>query len=150
MDTAQAIEEIRKQANRDTEVSRELAIKFFFHWALLSGAAITLFISFLSSEVVHNNITPCSKLYTLITFVSFIVSMFFSSMRNFVMGRDILKLARAKHKMANELSSIKESEKYSGETPIPMQITEILGYIAIVAFIVGIISAYIFISKVIF
>src|SRR3989344_2867689 len=110
MDKEKAIEEIREQAKKDTEFSRELGIKFYFHWALLSGAAITLFIPFLSSEVVQNNITTCSELYVKITFVSFILSMLLSSMRNFVIMKDILRLGQGKHRIANELSKTKEGE----------------------------------------
>ncbi|MFA6585975.1 MAG: hypothetical protein WCS86_02325 [Candidatus Paceibacterota bacterium] len=146
MDPNEAVEKIEKQAEKDVEFSRELSIKFFFHWALLSGAAITLFITFLSSDVIQNNITKCSKLYVQITFISLVISMLLSSIRNFLIMKDVLRLGAAKYKIANDI----KWGVYNGKTPTPMLITEIIGYIAIIAFIVGIIAAYFFISGVIF
>lgn len=149
MDNKKIIDNISESAKQDTEFAREWRIKFFFHWSLLSGAAITLFIPFLSSDVVQTNITKCSILYVQITFVSFIVSMLFSSIRNFMIIRDILKLGQAKHEIVNKITAgLKEGETL--ETPKPIKITEIFGYIAILAFVTGTISAYIFISQVIF
>ena len=149
VDLPEIVKEIREQAKKDTEFSRDLAIKFYYHWALLSGAAISLFIPFLSSDVVQNNILPCSKVYVHITFVSFTLSMLFSSMRNFLMMKDVLRLGQANHQMANEISKLTPGQKYSSKSPRPMQLTEVLGYVAVAAFIVGIVSTYIFISKVV-
>ncbi len=146
-----AVDEIREQAKKDTEFSRDLAVKFFYHLALLSGAAISLFIPFLSSDVVQDNILSCSRLYIHITFISLVSSMVLSSLRNFVMMKEILRLGSAKHKMANAVTSAaQKGEGYTASSPRPTIITEIFGYIAIIAFIVGTVSAYIFASKVVF
>lgn len=147
MDNQKIIEEITKQAKRDTEFARELRTKFFFHWAILSGAAITLFIPFISSETVKNNITSCSKLYVHITFISFILSLVLSSLRNLVLAENVLKLGQSKYLIAEKIktNTVKEGDK----TAEPGFIQEMLGYAAIILFIVGIISAYIFVSKVI-
>ncbi len=62
---------------------------------------------------------------------------------------DVLKLGQAKHEIVGKIKAgLKEGEKL--ETPKPIKITEILGYIAILAFTVGVFSAYILISQVIF
>ena len=143
------VKEIREGASKDTEFSRDLAIKFYYHWSLLSGAAISLFIPFLSSDVVQNKILPCSKVYVHITFLSFILSILLSTIRNFLMMREVLRLGQAKHQAANDISELQPGQPYSFKSPRPRKITEVLGYVAIAAFILGIVSTYIFISKVI-
>jgi|GEM_PF-4460341 hypothetical protein len=153
MDLEKAINNIENQAKEDTEFSRELRTKFFFHWAILSGVAITLFIPFLSSEVVKNNVDSSSELYVNATFIFLIISLLFSSLRNFLLAREILKLGQSKYsivKRLKEISSKPLTQEEELKTSEPWKVTEIVGWIAIVSFVLGIISAYIFISKIIF
>ncbi|OHA14691.1 MAG: hypothetical protein A2909_03305 [Candidatus Tagabacteria bacterium RIFCSPLOWO2_01_FULL_39_11] len=145
--STEIIENIEKQAKSDTEFARELRTKFFFHWAILSGAAITLFIPFVSSETVKNNITSCSELYIHITFVSFILSLVLSSLRNLVLAENVLKLGESKFLIANKIKN--NTVNIGDKTVEPGSIQETLGYVAVILFIIGLISAYVFISKVI-
>jgi len=61
------------------------------------------------------------------------------------MTKLVFRLGQAKYKIANEL----KWGVTSGETPDEGKISEIVGYIAIGSFIIGIVSIYIFIFKVI-
>ncbi len=149
----EAVQKIREIAIEDTKVSRELGIKFFFHWTILSGATLTLLIPFLSSEQVKENIAQCSALYAKVAIISFIVSLISAALRNFVMMFGILDRAKINHKIANDFSNAlaTNSDYKSGESKdnfkVPLRIIE---FLAIFSFILGIISAYVFISKVIF
>ncbi len=143
-----AIKMINESANKDTEYSRELGIKFFFHWALLSGAAITLFMSFLTNDVVQMNISLDSMIYAHIAILGFFASLFISSIRNFIMMNAILNLAKSKFKIVKELSGLKSGEEYTSEPEDHWgAIRKALGYIVISCFLVGTISTYIFIIK---
>jgi len=149
----ETVRKIREDAMEDTKSSRELGIKFFFHWALLSGAALTLLIPFLSSEIVQKNITRCSKFYIGVASIAFVVSLISASIRNFIMMRLILNRAQINHKIANELSkAIREKAEYKTDEQKEefKLILNIAQYTAIFSFIIGIIAAYIFISIVIF
>lgn len=152
-DPEKIIWKIRDEAMEDTKVSRELGVRFFFHWALLSGAALTLLMPFLSSNIDQKKIAPYLIPYIKLTIISFIVSLISASIRNFIMMRLILDRAQMNHKIANDFSkAIKNNKKY--KTPeqkerfqLVLQITQ---YIAIFSFVIGIIATYIFISKIIF
>src|SRR3990167_6397553 len=133
--STEIIENIEKQAKSDTEFARELRTKFFFHWAILSGAAITLFIPFVSSETVKNNITSCSELYIHITFVSFILSLVLSSLRNLVLAENVLKLGESKFLIANKIKN--NTVNIGDKTVEPGSIQETLGYVAVILFIIA-------------
>jgi len=143
---------IRTDAMEDTNISRELGIKFFFHWALLSGAALTLLVPFLSSEIVQQNIISHLTPYIYTAITCFIVALIFSSIRNFIMMSAIRDRAQKNHNIANEFSrAIKSGSDYKTEEQKEQYILvlQVVEYIAIFSFIIGIVAAYIFISKVI-
>jgi len=152
MSEKEIVNEIRGSATKDAEFSRELGIKFFFQWALLSGAALTLFIPFLTSEIFQINISSYVVLFGHISVAAFLSSLFFSSLRNFLMMNAILRSSQFKHTIANDLSKAIENNKNYQSPPQPggQTFRIIIGYIAVLSFLVGIISSYIVISKVIF
>jgi len=104
---------------------------------------------------VQNNIDSCSKLYIHITIISLFFSLFISSIRNFILSNYVLENANTKFMIEDELSKMieagttEEVKNYKSKPLRSGEVVKIMEYIAIFAFIIGIISAYIFILKVI-
>lgn len=145
--------EIRANAIEDTKTARELGIKFFFHWTILSGATLTLLITFLSNVDIKKIQLHRYGLHIKIAIIVLILSLILAIIRNFIMIYGIHDRANANHKIANEFSkALFNKTAYKSETPkdkfkIYLHAAE---YLAIITFIIGIIEAYRFIAKVIF
>src|SRR3989344_6123286 len=148
----EGVKMLREIAMEDTKASRELGVKFFFHWAILSGTALTLLVPFLSSEQVQKNITSGISIYIIISIFTLTTSLIFASIRNFIMMHLILNLAKIHHNTANKLNkAIKEKSDFKSDPPKEKfkVVLIVVQYIAILSFIIGVIATSIIIFKVI-
>jgi len=130
-------------ANKQIETATELRAKFFFHWAILSGATLTLVIPLLTQiKTTKESIT--SLCYLKIALVLLMITLVFASIRNFVAAHGFwmtgsFNLKRDKapdaiERIVKKLNGMKYLQ-YS------LEIISILGYIA------ALILLYIFIAN---
>ncbi len=139
---------IRKTAMEDTNSSRELGVKFFFHWAILSGATLTLLIPFLTSQHISENIPSDLIPNIKITIISLIIALIAASLRNFILSLDMIKRANRHHKIAKALENNTALEEEKEEEGV--RLLEVFQFVAISSYIFAIAQSYYFIANIIF
>ena len=130
-------EEERRRLVRDySDASADLKSKFFFHWAILSGATLTLLIPLITQiKTLNINLVNTCALQSAI--IALIVSLIASSLYNLFSASGFAVVAREN---ANQKSLI--SSKF-----LSRLLTYIIMPLAIFGYIIALMLLYYFINK---
>jgi hypothetical protein len=131
--------EIEQLGNKQIDTASNLYSNFFFHWALLAGATMTLIVPLLTYISEHNNaIYGSLKLQILIGLL--IITITLSSIRNFIAARGFYIVGNINIKLANQQQVVDiAKDKDVNKLKFLSKIQKLISFISIVSYIIALV-----------